>query len=72
MPDISPTDRAPRWLRRVEAARFLGISTRRLDDLLAAGAIPTYRPTPGRVLVAEADLVAYINARRDPPPGAAA
>ncbi|MFM8386323.1 MAG: hypothetical protein ACKOCB_05820 [Planctomycetia bacterium] len=42
------TDPASRWLRRAEAARFLGISTRRLDDLLAAGALPTYRPTPGR------------------------
>lgn len=64
MPD-APTDQAPRYLRRPEAARFLGISTRRLDDLLAARAIPTYRPTPGRVLIAEADLVEYIRARRD-------
>lgn len=66
------TDPASRWLRRAEAARFLGISTRRLDDLLAAGALPTYRPTPGRVLIAEADLVEYLRTRRDPPRGGAA
>jgi excisionase family DNA binding protein len=65
MPDTT-TDPAPRWIRRPEAARFLGISLRRLDDLLAEGAIPTYRPTPGRVLVAETDLVAHLRARRDP------
>lgn len=71
MPDTT-TDLASRWLRRAEAARFLGISTRRLDDLLAAGSLPTYRPTPGRVLISEADLVAYLRARRDPPRGSAA
>ena len=64
MPDMT-SDQASRWLRRPEAARFLGISTRRLDDLLATGAIPTYRPTPGRVLIAEADLVEYLRAHRD-------
>lgn len=64
MPD-SPTDPAPRWLRRPDAARFLGISTRRLDDLIAEGAIPTYRPTPSRVLIAELDLVEYLRSRRD-------
>lgn len=68
MPDTT-SEPAPRWMRRDEAARFLGISVRRLDDLLADGAIPTYRPTPGRVLIAEADLVAYLRAHRDPPHG---
>lgn len=66
------TDPASRWLRRAEAARFLGISVRLLDDLLAVGAIPTYRPTPGRVLIAETDLIAYLRARRAPRTGGVA
>lgn len=48
------------------AARRMGISLRSLRHLIARGEIATCRPTRRRVLVAEADLVAYVESRRTP------
>jgi predicted DNA-binding transcriptional regulator AlpA len=49
----------PRFLRTVEAARFLGLSGRTLEKHRCYGTGPTYRKIGGRVVYALADLQAW-------------
>jgi hypothetical protein len=57
MPDPSPLP--PRFLRTVEAGRFLGLSGRTLEKHRTYGTGPTYRKIGGRVVYALADLQAW-------------
>ena len=49
----------PRFLRTVEAARFLGLSGRTLEKHRCYGTGPTYRKIGGRVVYALADLQSW-------------
>ncbi len=67
MPDRTNTtgSTAQRPLRTVaEAAAQLSIGVRTLKALLAAGAIPVVRVSPGRVAIHPDDLDAYIARQR--------
>ena len=50
-----------------EVARRLSVSVRSVRSLIERGAIPTVRVTDRRVAVDEADLAAYVAARRTQP-----
>lgn len=54
---ISP----PRFLRTVEAGRFLGLSGRTLEKHRTYGTGPVYRKIGGRVVYALSDLQAWID-----------
>jgi len=58
MTDVQPT-MPPRYLRTVEAARFLGLSGRTLEKHRRYGTGPTYHKIGGRVVYALADLQAW-------------
>lgn len=47
-----------------EAAARLGISPASVRRLVAAGTLPSYRPTPGRVVLAEVDVAAHLERSR--------
>jgi len=49
----------PRFLRTVEAARFLGLSGRTLEKHRCYGTGPAYRKIGGRVVYALSDLQAW-------------
>lgn len=49
----------PRFLRTVEAGRFLGLSGRTLEKHRTFGTGPTYRKIGGRVVYALSDLQAW-------------
>jgi hypothetical protein len=49
----------PRFLRTVEAARFLGLSGRTLEKHRCYGTGPAYRKIGGRVVYALPDLQAW-------------
>lgn len=59
-----------KYLSKAEAAEYLGISERSLRRLIdpdpktGKGKIPTYKPVPGRTLVKQADLDAYMETCR--------
>jgi excisionase family DNA binding protein len=53
-----------RLLSLAEAAGILRVSRRSLSTLLSLGALPCIRVTRRRVLIAESDLVAFLDARR--------
>jgi excisionase family DNA binding protein len=53
-----------RYLTLGEAASELRISRRTAAALVAAGRLPVHRPSPRRIVVARADLDAYMAARR--------
>ncbi|WP_082747444.1 helix-turn-helix transcriptional regulator [Bradyrhizobium macuxiense] len=50
---------SPRFLRRPEAARYLGLSGRTLEKHRTYGTGPTYRKIGGRVVYAQDDLKAW-------------
>jgi excisionase family DNA binding protein len=49
-----------RLLSLSEVADALGVSRRSVERLTAAGRIRTVRPVPGRVMVTERELAAYM------------
>jgi excisionase family DNA binding protein len=51
---------APRLLSLSEVAGALGVSRRSVERLTAAGRIRTVYPVPGRVMVTERELAAYV------------
>lgn len=53
------TSLPPRFLRTVEAGRFLGLSGRTLEKHRTYGTGPTYRKIGGRVVYALSDLQAW-------------
>jgi excisionase family DNA binding protein len=62
MTDRGPLDKSGRVkdeLNQTQAAEYLGISRPALLDLLRAGAIPHYRPTPRKYVIRRADLEVY-------------
>lgn len=63
LPEAIRRAATPEFLTRGEAAAFLGRSVRSLDRLRATGTLP-YSKRGGRVVVATADLEAYLAAGR--------
>jgi excisionase family DNA binding protein len=59
-----------KYLSKAEAAAYLGISVRSLRRLIdpdpktGKGKVPTYKPVPGRTLVKQDDLDAYMETCR--------
>jgi excisionase family DNA binding protein len=51
-----------------EAAAKLGVSLRTARRICAAGLLPLYRVSPGRLVVGEADLAQYLQSVRVNPP----
>lgn len=62
---MTPYASAPQLLSPAEAARRLSISIRTMRTLIASRALPVVRVTPMRLAITEADLAAYIVARRE-------
>ena len=58
-PAPPPTEPLPRWLRAREVAAALGLSTKHVYDLMAAGVLPTVRINRA-VRVPEEALRAYM------------
>ncbi|RVT73056.1 DNA-binding protein [Agrobacterium sp. CNPSo 2736] len=52
----------PRFVRTIEAARLLGLSSRTLEKHRCDGTGPIYRKLGGRVVYTVADLQAWIDA----------
>jgi Helix-turn-helix domain len=52
---------SPRYLRTVEAARYLSLSPRTLEKHRTYGTGPAYRKIGGRVVYAVADLNAWVD-----------
>jgi excisionase family DNA binding protein len=61
---MSGTSSSPVLLSVGEVARRLTISVRLVRSLIERGVLPTIRVTDRRVAIDEADLAAYIAARR--------
>jgi excisionase family DNA binding protein len=58
--------KAPSLISVADAARRLSISLRSLRTLIALGRLPTVRVTERRVAIAEDDLAAFVEQRREP------
>lgn len=49
-----------RYMRRVEAAKYLKVSLRKMDMWIAEGRVPVIRPENGIVLFEQSDLDAFL------------
>ena len=47
-PDVLPTSLPPRGLSRLEAARYVGLSPSKFDELVRDGRMPAPAPIDGR------------------------
>jgi hypothetical protein len=62
-PGAISTDGPPRYLRRSEAAAFLGLTTGTLANWASAGRGPAFHRVGSRVLYDVAELVRFVSAR---------
>ena len=65
LPEAIRQATTPEYQTREQAAAFLGRSVRSVDRLRASGTLP-YSKRGGRVVIATADLIAYVDAGHVP------
>ena len=70
MSDTTPQNLSPRYLRRDQAAKYMGCSLRQLDEFKHEGALPFHRLGRRLVVFRVDDLEAFMNKSRVVPPGA--